>query len=157
MKHIYILTASVFLLAAGCARIPTSQQLNTIKTVATEAAYVGTALRLEKQPDTRAQFGVAMSALDILIRKGDYTPGALQAALKNLPALAGASGAVVESGAVLFIVVSGFVPIDTAPRVQAVAQGILAGMERAMARPTGPATRALAAPLPNPCVVPATR
>lgn len=156
MKHLSLLAALslAVLFTSGCSSVPTDTQLNTLRVVASEAAYVGTALRLENEPDSRAQFGVAMSALDVLIRQRDYTPGALQEALKALPVLAGSQGAIVESGAVLFSVLAGFIHIDSAPRVQAVAEGILAGMERAMSRPSGAATRSLAPALPEPCVVP---
>jgi len=151
-----LLAASAMLIASpGCSTVPSDRQLATLKAVSAEAAYVGCALRLENEPDSRAQFGVAMTALDVVLKKGDFTPGALQQALKELPVLAGSSGAVIESGAVVFILVSGFVDVDSAPRVKAVAEGIYSGLERAMSRPTGPATRALAETLPAVCAIPA--
>ena len=49
---------------------------------------------------------------------------------------------------------TGFVDVDSAPYVKRVAIGLRDGLARALAMPTGTATRSLPHPLPKQCVVP---
>jgi hypothetical protein len=148
-------------LFAGCAslglgNLTTQQKLNLWQTVAAESAYVGASYDLAAAPAHRARYVVVVAALDSLVEHENYTPGALRDALAGLPGLnlTGSQGALLDAGATLYIVATGFIAIDSAPAAKAVLLGTRAGLQRALARPTGPATRALAAPLPVPCVVP---
>ena len=142
-------------LLTGCKTMTTDQKLALTRTVATEAAYVGAALALEDDPAHRAKFVLAQEALTAIVAREDFSPANLRAALNGLPALTGASGALLDAGLSLYIVGTGFVDISSAPYVEAVTRGARDGLTRALARPTGPALRVLAPPLPKPCVVPA--
>lgn len=162
MKFTRYITGLCFLLCAlltmlpACTSVPTANELALIKTVSAEAAYVGAAIDLKDHPANRPKYVLALAALNEMIAHDSYSPASLQAALAQLPALRGADGAVIDAGATLFLLVKNlFVDLDTVPRVQAAAIGIANGLADALARPTGPATRALAGDLPKQCEVPA--
>ena len=152
-----LLGCAVLLGSSGCVRLTPEQQLQLVQTVSMEAAYVGTSYDLRDNPSHRAAYVTAVAALDALIARSDYDPAALTAALAGLPALRGADGALLEGGVTLYTVAAGFVDLDTVPLVRAAVGGIRSGISRALARPTGTATRALAPALPPQCTVPPRR
>jgi hypothetical protein len=151
------LVAALALPQTGCKTMTDTQRLALVETIATEASYVGAAYALDDRPALRAPLAASVAALDALIARETFSPEALRAALNGIPALRGSQGALLDAGLTLYIVGTGFVDIDSAPYVAAVAKGTRAGIARALARPTGTATRALAGALPAQCIVPARR
>jgi hypothetical protein len=149
------LAATLALPQTGCRTMTEPQRLALVEIVVTEASYVGGAYALVDQPELRAPLAAAVAALDALIARESFSVENLRAALNGIPALRGSQGALLDAGLTLYIVGTGFVDIDSAPYVAAVARGTRAGIARALARPTGTATRILAGPLPNQCIVPA--
>lgn len=152
-----ILAALLLVFATGCRTMTEPQKLALVKTVAAESAYVGAAYALEDKPELRAPLVAAVAALDAIIARQSFSPENLRAALNGIPELRGANGALLDAGLTLYIVGTGFIDIDSAPYVAAVARGTREGIARALARPTGTATRILAGPLPAQCKVPARR
>jgi hypothetical protein len=142
----------------GCKTMTETQKLSLVRTVAQEAAYVGTAYDLQDNPGHRQAFVAAVAALDQLIRREDYDPLALRTALSLLPELRGGRGAIlVDAGVSLYSITAGFIDLDSAPSVSAAAHGIREGIAGALARPTGTATRMLAPALPKQITVPQRR
>jgi hypothetical protein len=152
-----LILAACGLGGGGCASMTEAQKLSLIQTVSSEAAYVGCAVDLGDNPTHRAGYVAAVAALEAIIARDAYDPENLRAALNGLPQLRGASGAIIESGVVLYSVGTGFIDLAGAPAVRAAVTGIHAGLKRALARPTGTATRAFAGPLPAQCTVPPRR
>lgn len=157
MKPILLAALAALLMLPACQTPPTPGQLATIQTVAAEVSYVGAAYDLAENPAHRAHYVLCREALAGMVRAEDFSPEALRAALNGLPALTGASGALLDGGLTLFVLGTGFLPIGDAPRIKATVLGLQEGLTKALARPTGTATRALAAPLPRPCTVPPRR
>ncbi len=154
MKHPSIFAALLLMLLPGCTTVPTDTALATWQRVAEEAAYVGASYDLAENPSHAAHYALCQQALAAMVRDVSYTPENLRAALGNLPALTGSNGAVLDSGLTLFILGTGFLPVDSAPRVRAVVIGLQAGLDRATRRATTtPALRSLK-PLPQPCQIP---
>lgn len=149
-----IATLAIVAILAGCATAPTTGELTTWQTVAEDAAYVGASYDLVENPDHRAHYVLCLEALKTMVRDVNYSPAKLREAMANLPVLTGSNGALLDGGVTLFILGTGFLPVDNAPRVRAVVEGLQVGLEKALARPTGTAIRALAKPLPKQCVVP---
>lgn len=141
-------------LQPGCKTAPTATELTRIQLVTREVAATGVAYDLEENPLHRAKFVLCQQALGAMVAANDFSPAALAEAVKGIPALTGASGALFEGGLTLYMLALGWVDIDSAPRVKAVVVGLQAGIAEALARPTGTATRALAPPLPRQCTVP---
>ena len=130
-----ILLLSAALVLSGCQTTPTPAELTLIETVTAEATWVGVATDLRQNPDHRDALEVTQAALAAMIRTDTYTPELLATAVKNLPAIHGESGALVEGGAYLFTIAVGFIPIDDAPRVKAVIKGLHGGIQRALVQP----------------------
>lgn len=143
---------------AGCTTLSTEQKLAVVKTVATEAAYVGASYDLRANPQHQAAFVLTVESLRGLANAGNYDPAAFRAALAGLPALHGATGALIDAGATLYSVSIGFVDLSSAPYVKAALEGIIAGLDDALgsnaagivAKNRGP----IAPPLPPQCIVP---
>lgn len=150
---VLIAVFSLFMLPA-CTTVPSAGELALWRRAADNAAYVGAGWDLAANPAHRAHYALCQQGLAEMVKDQSYTQEKLTAALANLPALVGSDAALLNSGLELFVVGTGFIPIDSAPRIQAVVEGLQSGLARALARPTGTATRALAAPLPPQCTVP---
>jgi hypothetical protein len=145
---------ALLLLTPGCQTTPppppTPAQLATWQAVAEEVADIGVTWDLLENPAHRPKYVVSLAALQTLLRTGNHSPEGLMTALAGLPVLRGKNGALIEGGAVLFIVASGaFVHLDQAPVVEAITTGLVNGLDRALHAPRPRAT------LPARCVVPA--
>lgn len=143
---------------AGCHTpgSPTEMQA-FVNTLAHRSAYVGCGIDLAENPGHRAAYGAAVVALQSLVDRENYDPAEFIRVLDALPGKPiGDTGAIViEGGVLLWSATSGtWIDVDSAPFVKAALTGVLRGLQEAMARPTGTATRALAPALPTPCVVP---
>jgi hypothetical protein len=150
----WLLALAMISATPSCTTTPTPAQLATIQRIADDAAYVGCSYDLADNPDHRAHYALCQAALAGIVSDNSYTPEKLRAALANLPILTGQNGALLDGGLTLFILGTGFLDIDSAPRVKAVVAGLQSGLARALARPTGPALRALAPELAKQCTVP---
>lgn len=114
-----------------------------LRITAQEAAALGGQFWLAEHPENRPEFELARTSLAALIATGNGTPADLQAALAQLPIkqLEGSSGAVIISGAVVLLDAAGrqLVKLDSkqvwSAYVEPVAQGLLAGLDQALATP----------------------
>lgn len=113
----------------------TERELATIQAVAAEASWLQCTLDLRDNPHRRPHYEVARSALSLLSRQDSITLGQLRSAIANLPELRGSTGAVVQSGLMLYVIGVGWLDIDTAPRVRAAVAGLVEGLDRALDGP----------------------
>lgn len=131
---------------AGCTTTPTGQSVPdpiVLRTVSQEAAALGGQFWLVSHPENRNEFELARASLAALIATGNGTPADLQKALAGLPIkqLEGSQGAVLISGAVVLLDAAGrqLIKLDSAQvwsaYVEPVAQGLLAGLDMALATP----------------------
>lgn len=153
-----ILISSLFIAASllvltGCKTAPTEAQLAIIHTVAEESAYVGASYAIQENPNLRNRFILAADALGVLVKRGNVTPAELQQSLAGLPALRGASGALIEGATLLYTLAAGFLPVDSAPRATAASSGVYDGLKRATVRVVGRGSAAIQT-LPKQCTVP---
>lgn len=72
-------------LSTGCGTVPKEEQLRQMTTIAELASYTGARFHLIDNPQDRAFFEASKEALDVMLRDGDYDPGAFALALQGLP------------------------------------------------------------------------
>lgn len=135
----------------GCTTTPTGQTIPdpaVLQLTAQEAAAIGTQLWLGSHPTDRAQFETARASLRILLGAGRGSAADLQAALSSLPIkqLSGTNGSVIVTTAAILISKGGqqLAKLDTAGvwsyYVEPVAQGLLDGLNQALAQSSTQAT-----------------
>ena len=135
----------------GCKTGPDKPPPNAfLIAVAGEAAYLGTAIDLQKNPAHRPYFDTTKLALDRLINDGTWDPVAFRLVLARLTEkvgpLRGETGAIaLDAALLLFTTSTGYVDLEKSPQFRAYVIAIRDGLARGL---TGAVPRARQLTLP---------
>lgn len=138
MKTIAPLLLAIALLC-GCATTPQTdtQKVARVATISRQAAFVGTKVYLQENPDARPYFVASAAALDVLLQSQNVTPEDFSKAMQGLPVkeLQSDSGALIVGSAVVLYdaFLAEHVNLDAnaylRPVIAAVHDGIAKGLE----------------------------
>ena len=150
-----LVLAAALAIPTGCTTTSDGRKVPdpiVLTAIAQDAAYVGTTITLQTNPQYRPAFDQARLALEGLVAAGSGSPSDLQDVLSRLPVkqLQGTNGAIVVQQAVVILNAARaeLAKLDKAQvysgYVQPIAQGLLAGLDQALGVPaSAPAAPAM--------------
>lgn len=132
-----LIGAAALWLFYGCRTMTQDEQTMLVQSLSTDAARIGSAVDLAKNPSHRPLYTAVKGALDRMIADGQWDALEFQRALRLLPvgALRGENGALVAQGILsVFSLATGYIDIEKSPPLLAAAmRGVRDGLEITLA------------------------